>query len=265
MSVKIRLQRHGKKGKPFFHIVVADARARRDGRFIQKLGIYNPITNPATIELDVDAAVKWLNNGAQPTDTARAILSYKGALYKKHLMGGVAKGAFDEAEADKRFSAWLEEKEKAVEGKKSDLTKSKEAAKKAALEAETKVNEARAAAAQKLIDDAKAEEDAKLAEAKAAEDAKLAEEKAAEEAANAPEASTEEEAQTVTEKVAETASEVVEIVKETVAEVIEKVQESGIIDAVKDTVSNVVDKVTETIADATKADDKKEGEDKAEA
>ena len=118
MSVKIRLQRHGKKGKPFFHIVVADARARRDGRFIEKLGIYNPITNPATIELDVDSAVKWLNNGAQPTDTARAILSYKGALLKKHLQGGVAKGAFDEAEAEKRFNAWLESKEAAVNSKK---------------------------------------------------------------------------------------------------------------------------------------------------
>ena len=138
MSVKIRLQRHGKKGKPFFHIVVADSRARRDGKFIEKLGTYNPITNPATIELDVDGAVKWLNNGAQPTDTARAILSYKGALYKKHLLGGVAKGAFDQEEADRRFNAWLEEKEKAVESKKSDLTKSKEAAKKAAFEAELK-------------------------------------------------------------------------------------------------------------------------------
>ena len=157
MSVKIRLQRHGKKGKPFFHIVVADARARRDGRFIEKLGVYNPITNPATIELDVDAAVKWLNNGAQPTDTARAILSYKGALYKKHLQGGVAKGAFDEAEAEKRFNAWLEAKEAAVNAKKDGLTQSKEAAKKAALEAEAKVNEARLAAAQ-------AEADAKAAE-----------------------------------------------------------------------------------------------------
>ena len=157
MSVKIRLQRHGKKGKPFFHIVVADARARRDGRFIEKLGVYNPITNPATIELDVDAAVKWLNNGAQPTDTARAILSYKGALYKKHLQGGVAKGAFDEAEAEKRFNAWLETKEAAVANKKDSLSKADKAAKKAALEAEAKVNEARLAAAQ-------AEADAKAAE-----------------------------------------------------------------------------------------------------
>lgn len=143
MSVKIRLQRHGKKGKPFYHIVVADARARRDGRFIEKLGTYNPITNPATIELNVDSAIKWLNHGAQPTDTARAILSYKGALYKKHLQGGVKKGAFDEAEAERRFNAWLEEKEAKVQGKKDGLAKSKETLKKEALEAEQKVNEAR--------------------------------------------------------------------------------------------------------------------------
>ncbi|AKP69037.1 30S ribosomal protein s16p [Riemerella anatipestifer] len=123
--------------------MVADSRAKRDGRFIQKLGTYNPITNPATIDLDVNAAVDWLNKGAQPTDTARAILSYKGALYKKHLLGGVAKGAFDEAEAEKRFNAWLEEKEAKVQGKKENLAKSKEEAKKAALEAEQKVSEAR--------------------------------------------------------------------------------------------------------------------------
>ncbi|MNK21022.1 30S ribosomal protein S16 [compost metagenome] len=171
MSVKIRLQRHGSKGKPFFHIVVADSRARRDGRFIEKLGIYNPITNPATIELNVDSAVQWLNNGAQPTDTARAILSYKGALYKKHLQGGVAKGAFDEAEAEKRFGAWLESKEAKVQGKVEGLSTAKSDAKKAALEAEAKVNQARVDAAQKVLDDAKAEEEAKIAEAKAAEEA----------------------------------------------------------------------------------------------
>ncbi|WHF50343.1 30S ribosomal protein S16 [Chryseobacterium gotjawalense] len=171
MSVKIRLQRHGKKGKPFYHIVVADARASRDGKFIEKIGTYNPITNPAVIELNVDAAVKWLGNGAQPTDTARAILSYKGVLYKRHLQGGVAKGAFDQAEADKKFAAWLEGKEQKVLGKKDGLAKSKEDAKKAALDAETKVNQDRVAAAQKLVDDAKAEADAKIAEAKAAEEA----------------------------------------------------------------------------------------------
>jgi small subunit ribosomal protein S16 len=171
MSVKIRLQRHGSKGKPFFHIVVADSKARRDGRFIEKLGIYNPITNPATIELNVDSAVQWLNNGAQPTDTARAILSYKGALYKKHLQGGVAKGAFDEAEAEKRFAAWVDAKDAKVQGKVEGLSTAKSDAKKAALDAEAKVNQARVDAAQKVLDDAKAEEAAKIAEAKAAEEA----------------------------------------------------------------------------------------------
>ena len=147
MATKIRLQRFGKKGRPFYHVVVADSRAPRDGKFIERLGSYNPNTNPATVELHFDKALNWLNNGAQPTDTARAILSYKGALYKKHLQGGVAKGAFDEAEAEKRFNAWLEAKEAAVNAKKDGLTQSKEAAKKAALEAEAKVNEARIAAA----------------------------------------------------------------------------------------------------------------------
>ena len=156
MSVKIRLQRHGKKGKPFYHIVVADARASRDGKFIEKIGTYNPITNPAVIELNVDSAVKWLNNGAQPTDTARAILSYKGVLYKRHLQGGVAKGAFDQEAADSKFAAWLEGKDKQVLGKKDGLAKSKEDAKKAALEAEAKVNEARIAAVAQAEADAKA-------------------------------------------------------------------------------------------------------------
>lgn len=175
MSVKIRLQRHGKKGKPFFHIVVADSRAKRDGKFIEKLGTYNPITNPATIELNVDAAVQWLNNGAQPTDTARAILSYKGALYKKHLQGGVAKGAFDEAEAEKRFNAWLEEKEAKVQGKKDSLANAKAEAKKAAFEAEQKVNADRIAAKEAQL---KAAEEAANAEAATEE---VAEESATEE------------------------------------------------------------------------------------
>ncbi len=121
MPVKIRLQRHGKKGKPFFWIVAADTRAKRDGKFLDKLGIYNPNTNPATIELDVDGAVKWLQNGAQPTDTARAILSYKGALLKKHLAAGVAKGALTEEQADEKFNAWMEEKEGKVDAKKDSL------------------------------------------------------------------------------------------------------------------------------------------------
>ena len=106
MAVKIRLARHGKKGYAFYHIVAADSRAPRDGKFIEKLGTYNPNTNPATIDLDFGKALDWLQKGAQPTDTCRAILSYKGVMYKKHLLGGVAKGAFTETEAEARFTSW---------------------------------------------------------------------------------------------------------------------------------------------------------------
>ena len=140
MPVKIRLQRHGKKGKPFFWIIAADSRTRRDGKFLEKLGIYNPTTNPATIELDVDGAVKWLQNGAQPTDTARAILSYKGALLKNHLAGGVRKGALTEEQAEEKFAAWLQEKEGSVNAKKDVLSKEQEAARAKALEAEKEAN-----------------------------------------------------------------------------------------------------------------------------
>lgn len=146
MPVKIRLQRQGKKGHPYFHIVVADVRAPRDGKYIERLGFYNPNTDPATIEIDVDGAVKWLDNGAQPTDTARAILGYKGVLYKNHLNKGVKKGAFDEAESDKRFNAWLEEKQAKIDGKKSDLksASTKDAADR--MQAEVDKNKERAAA-----------------------------------------------------------------------------------------------------------------------
>ncbi|MFC0317431.1 MULTISPECIES: 30S ribosomal protein S16 [Olivibacter] len=146
MATKIRLQRFGKKGKPFYHVVVADSRAPRDGKFIERLGSYNPNTNPATIDLNFDKALDWLTKGAQPTDTARAILSYKGVLYKKHLLGGVKKGAFDEATAESRFQDWLKGKEEKIEGKKDSLSKSKEEVKKAALAAEAKKKEERAAA-----------------------------------------------------------------------------------------------------------------------
>tara|TARA_R110002124_G_scaffold120895_6_gene279001 strand:+ start:64964 stop:65566 length:603 start_codon:yes stop_codon:yes gene_type:complete len=145
MPVKIRLQRHGKKGKPFYWIVAADARSKRDGKYLDKLGIYNPTVNPAQIELDVDGAVKWLQNGAQPTDTARAILSYKGAMMKNHLAGGVRKGALTEEQAEEKFNAWLEEKAKAVETKKAKLSDAKQKAKAEALAAEKAVNDKRAA------------------------------------------------------------------------------------------------------------------------
>jgi len=143
MPVKIRLQRHGKKGKPYYWIVAADARSKRDGKYLEKLGAYNPNTNPATVELNVDGAVTWLQNGAQPTDTARAILSYKGVMLKNHLAGGVKKGAFTEEEAEKKFTAWLEDKTSLVDTKKDGLAKAEADAKAKALEAEKAVNEAR--------------------------------------------------------------------------------------------------------------------------
>ena len=147
MSVKIRLQRHGKKGKPYYWIVAADARAKRDGKFLEKIGSYNPNTNPATINLNVDDAVKWLQNGAQPTDTARAILSYKGAMLKNHLAGGVKKGALTEEQAEEKFNAWLDEKASKIQAKADGLSEAKAKAKAEALAAEKAVNEARIAAA----------------------------------------------------------------------------------------------------------------------
>lgn len=147
MPVKIRLQRHGKKGKPYFWIIAADSRAKRDGKFLEKLGYYNPTTNPAQIDLNVDSAVKWLQNGAQPTDTARAILSYKGALMKNHLAGGVRKGALTEEQAEAKFNEWLESKKGAIDHKKATLSEAQQKAKAEALAAEKAVNEKRAAAA----------------------------------------------------------------------------------------------------------------------
>lgn len=171
MATKIRLQRHGRKGKPFFHIVVADSRSKRDGRFIEKIGTYNPITNPATIDLNLDRAVHWLMVGAEPSNTARNILSYKGAMMKKHLLGGVAKGAFSEEEAEKRFNAWLEERIQAVENKKTGLAKAKDSAKAAALEAEKKKAESRVA----VEEEAPAEEAEAATEETAVEEAPAAE------------------------------------------------------------------------------------------
>ncbi len=174
MPVKIRLQRHGKKGKPFYWIVAADSRSKRDGRYLEKIGTYNPNVNPAEINLDVDGAVKWLQNGAQPTDTAKAILSYKGALLKNHLAGGVRKGALTEEQAEEKFKAWLEEKEGKVSSKEENLAKAQADAKAKALEAEKAVNEARIAAAQpeEVVEE--------TTEESAAEETENTEEKAAE-------------------------------------------------------------------------------------
>src|SRR3954467_11865317 len=122
MATKIRLQRFGKKGKPFYHVVVADSRSPRDGKFIERLGSYNPNTNPATIEINFDKTLDWVTKGAQPTDTCRAILSYKGILYKKHLEGGVKKNALTEEQAAEKFQAWLDQKEGMISGKTDSLT-----------------------------------------------------------------------------------------------------------------------------------------------
>ena len=158
MAVKIRLARKGRKKKAFYHIVVADSRSPRDGRYIEKIGSYNPITNPATIELDFDKALGWLQNGALPTDTCRAILSYKGVLIKKHLLEGVKKGAFDDAEATRRFEEWLKQNEAKIEAKKSGLEKSQDDDLGKRLKEEKRINEARATKLAKKIADLAARE-----------------------------------------------------------------------------------------------------------
>jgi len=195
MPVKIRLQRHGKKGYAYFHIVAADSRSKRDGRAIERIGTYNPNTNPATILLDNDAALRWLNNGAQPTETARAILSYKGVLYKQHLLKGVDKGALTLEQAEAKWQKWADEKEGRVQAKRNNLSKAQQDALTAKMAAERAVNEARIKEAA-----------AKLAAAEAA-------------AAPAPEA------EVVAEAVVETAAEVIaepvaEVVAEPVAEAV---------------------------------------------
>ena len=146
MPARIRLQRHGKKNQPFYHIVVADGRAPRDGKFIEKLGTYNPLTNPATIELNFDSAVEWVKNGAQPSDTVRRILSYKGVLLRRHLQIGVEKGAISQEQADVKFNEWLQAKEAKINSKKSDIENEARNTRKARLEAEKKANEQKAAA-----------------------------------------------------------------------------------------------------------------------
>lgn len=146
MPTKIRLARHGRKQKPYYYIVVADGRAPRDGRFIERLGDYNPNADPAIINLDFDKALDWLQKGAQPTDTVRAILSYSGVLMKKHLLEGAKKGAFSVEEAEQKFQAWLTEKEAKIQQKKDGLAKNAELDKQKRLEAEAKVKEARAEA-----------------------------------------------------------------------------------------------------------------------
>ncbi len=212
MSVKIRLQRHGKKGKPFYWIVAADARAKRDGRYLEKLGTYNPNTNPASINLDLDGAVKWLQNGAQPTDTAKAILSYKGAMLKNHLAVGVKKGALTEEQAEEKFQAWSEEKAKKIASKEENAAIIKADAKAKALEAEKAVNEARTVVIEEVVEEVKE----KVAEAATDEVVETSSEEVVEEVK-------EEVAEAATDEVIETSSE--EVVEEAKEEVVEAAAE----------------------------------------
>ena len=179
MATKIRLQRNGRKGYAFYSIVIADARAPRDGRFTEKIGTYNPNTNPATVDLNFERALHWVMVGAQPTDTVRNILSREGVYMKKHLLGGVVKGAFDEAQAEAKFNAWKENKQSGLAALKAKEEEAKKAEAKARLEAEKKVNEEIA----KKVAEKKAAEAAAKAEAEAAanaEEAPAAEEAKAE-------------------------------------------------------------------------------------
>lgn len=198
MPVRIRLQRHGKKGKPFYWVVAADARSKRDGKFLEKLGIYNPNTNPATVEIDIDSAVKWLQNGAQPSDTARTLLSRKGALLKHHLVKGVAKGALTEEQVEERFAAWLKEKDAANSAELSALDQEKAAAKAKAFEAEKEANEKRAAeiAAANAPEPEVIEEEVVEEEVAEETEAAVAEEVSTEEATEAPVEDTTEEEKT---------------------------------------------------------------------
>ncbi len=145
MATRIRLQRHGKKGKPFFHLVAADSKAKRDGKFIEKLGTYNPTANPAVIDINFEKALNWVQTGAEMSDTAKAILSYKGVLFKNHLIKGVAKGALTMEQVEAKFTAWLEAKEAKIEGKKDGLVKNAEQERIARLKAEEAANAAKAA------------------------------------------------------------------------------------------------------------------------
>jgi small subunit ribosomal protein S16 len=181
MPAKIRLQRHGRKRFAYYHIVIADSRAPRDGKNVERIGSYNPNTNPATIDLDFDKALTWLNNGAQPTDTVRAILSYKGVMYKKHLLGGVAKGAFTAEEAETKFEAWVAEKANKVQAKKDGLVTNADSSRKAQLEMEAKKNAERANAIAKRNAEAAAAARAASAPAPAPVVEEVAEEAAPEE------------------------------------------------------------------------------------
>lgn len=173
MAVKIRLARHGRKGYAFYHIVVANVKSPRDGKYIERIGSYNPNTDPATVSLDTDAALRWLANGAQPTDTVRSIFSHEGVLLKKHLLAGVKKGALTEEQAEAKLAAWKEERAKKLAAIANKDNSAKEAAKKALHDQEVKINTERAEAIAKRKAEAEAAKAAEAA-AKAAEEAAAA-------------------------------------------------------------------------------------------
>ena len=214
MATKIRLQRHGRKGYAYYQIVIADSRAPRDGKFIEKVGTYNPNTDPATVDIKFDRALYWIQTGAQPTDTVRNLLSQKGIFMMKHLLGGVKKGAFSQDEAENKFQVWLKNKEASVSQIKSVLSEKAIAEKKAALDAEKAVNKA------------KAEEVAKKKASEAAQAATEVAEAAAEEvveeaAPEVVEAPVVEEAPAVEEVAAPEAEEEAPVVEEAAPEVAE--------------------------------------------
>jgi len=234
MPTKIRLQRHGKKGQPFYHIVIADGRAPRDGRFIEKIGTYNPLTKPAVIDINFEKALQWLQNGAQPTDTARAILSYKGVMYKNHLLKGVLKGAMTTEQAEVKFTEWLQAKEESIQQKIKQQELDKKNNKKKALEQEMKVNEAIAA---------------RVAEKRAAqfesERVETAEKVTAPAPAPAEEVAPEVVAEVAPEVVAEVAPEVVaEVAPEVVAEVAPEPAEEVAPEAVAEVTPSPAEEVT---------------------
>jgi len=230
MPAKIRLSRHGRKRAAFYHIIVADSRAPRDGRYIERIGSYNPNTNPATIDLNFDSALEWLQKGAQPTDTARAILSYRGVMYMNHLLKGVAKGALNEEQAKEKFEAWKQEKEGKIQAKVDKLSDAQNADIKSRLDAETKVNEKRVEAIAKKKSDLAAELEA------ANKEKEVVEEKT-------------EEVVEVKEEVVEVKKEVAEV-KEEAAKVKEKVEEPTA--KVKEEVAEVKEKKTEETTEVKK-------------
>jgi len=249
MATRIRLQRHGRKSRPIFHIVVADSRAKRDGRFIEALGIYNPNTNPARIDINFERALEWMMTGAEPSDTARAILSHKGILMKKHLLEGVKKGALTLEQVEERFEKWLNEKQALVDNKVTSLMSSAQKTKADRLKAETESNAKKAgaiAAKLALMSSAALE----TAEAAAAAEANAEE---------APEAS----AETAPEVAAEAAPEVAEeVATEAAAEAAPEVAEEAAPEVAAEAAPEVAEEAAPLVAaeaaaapEATESDD----------